>query len=285
MNQRASSNDPYSGAFDGAVEHQIGLYLEYGQAAVQCQAQNRSLLVHHEDLACDPASVITAMFALFDRHPEERVIRFVEQGRDKEIADRAPMHYRRLTISSDRSHLNSLDIWKIFHLTQTVRRSLGYSDPEMARHGFPESVDWPAGVAVPDRLIPLSGFHENAWQGLLMKEKATVLAYFSKCRDYRLFFEMESVFPEALGSHVQLEFFVSGQRIHGSQVLHGKRITKLEFSVCADTLHPIDSSGAYLFIELRSSHVYAPLAHVRGGSDYREQSFAIRQMKVVADHA
>lgn len=284
MSKRVSGKDPYSGCFDGEIEHQIGLYVEYGNAAVRCRAGNRCLLVHHEDLACDPFAVVSGLFALFDRHPDERILRFVEQGRDKEVADRAPMYYKRLTLSSDISHLSSVDIWKIFHLTGAVRKSLGYSTDEMTRYGFPATADWPSGVPVPDRLVPLSGFHEQTGQGLFMKDIAVIAAYFSRLRTYRLVFELESNFPEACGAHATLGVFIGGQRIHESQVASGNRIAKFEFSVSANALHPIDSSGAYSLIELRSSHVYAPLAHLRGGFDHRERSFKIKSMKIVPDH-
>ena len=160
MKARVEGGDVYASAFKGDLEANIGMYLEYAQAARQVlkSAAGKSLLVRYEDMAHKPATVVQDMFKLFEREPEEKVIQFVEGKWDRNIADRAPMNYRRLDVKAGFDALSPVDVWKIFSLTREVRNAFGYSDDVMAEFGFDVPSEWP-GMEVPSKVLQLYGFH------------------------------------------------------------------------------------------------------------------------------
>lgn len=266
-------DDPYAAAFSGTTEHTIGIYLEYGEAILRCLQHAKALRVRYEDMAEDPALVLKQMFGLFGRIPEDRVIAFVEHGRDKEIADRAPMHYRRLRINTDAGSLSPVDQWKILALTKSVREAFGYGDNLLSEWGFELVTDWP-GDEIPAVVLPLGGFHAKEPNGQSwMKKQGTLVAYMPKGTGYTVELALWSNFPESIGCPISLKVMVNGVVREELQVACGQQQTRVILDLTAADLLPVGAKGSYVVLKLCSSLVYAPVAIVPHATETRAVSF------------
>lgn len=272
-----SRQDKYAEPFSGDIEKCIGIYLEYGTACLRCLEQPDSVLVRYEEMAEDPGEVLRRVFARFDRVPEERVVRFVERGGDKEIADRAPMNYKRLTLSSKTDGLTPLDVWKTAEFTRGLRVASGYTDDYLAGIGYPVPEECP-GVDVPVMLTPLGGFHQTepnsyAW----MKREGRLIAYMPKTSKAVVRLMFWSNFPDVVteGKSVGLTLYVNGSQRQSVQVTGKKGAAVIEAVLLTDDLCPMGTTGCYAILELRSSMAYAPIAALDGSNDSRLVSFVL----------
>jgi len=281
MNARVIKGDAYSSAFKGDLETNIGMYMEYAMAVRQVlNSAGGGLLVRYEDIAQSPGTVVRKMFKLFGREAEDRVIQFVETGRDREIANRAPMNYRRLNITAGYAELSPMDIWKVFSLTCELRKAFGYSDTAMTELGFKVPSDWP-DVEVPLKVLPLYGFHQSSWIGdALMKRRGGLIVYLGKGRSYDVTLEFKSKFPEQIQGEVELRVFLNGIQRELLKVRTGSRSTMVNLKVHSDELVPMGNRGGYAVIDLVSSVAYNLIGHTENGDDAREISFQLINWKI-----
>jgi len=268
-------SDPYASAFSGDTESNIGIYLDYGHAITRCLDKSDSLLVRYEEMANDPADVLTRMFGMFGLVPEERVINFVERGRDKEIADRAPMNYRRLTMDVNHNEMTQVDIWKILALTRSLRNELGYTDEVMEEWGLPSAVDWP-GDDVPSAILPLGGFYPAEANGhRWMKQQGRLAVYIpsGKCRRVRI--DLWSCFPSEIvqGNCVNLCLLLDGRVLEQVTVPCGQQNTRLEVALSEADVQPMGVQGSFAVITLQSSVSFTPMTATADGLDVRDISF------------
>ena len=281
MKARVEGGDSYAAAFKGNLEANIGMYLEYAMAARRVlESSAGGHLVRYEDIAQNPATVLQEMFKLFGREPEERVIKFVEGTWDREIADRAPMNYRRLEVKAGFNALSPVDVWKIFSLTRELREVFGYSDEAMTHRGFEIPTEWP-GIEVPSKILPLYGFHPAGWiSGPWMKRRGGLIAYLGTGRSHKLTLEFKSMFPEHDQGEVEFRISVSGALREVRKVSPGSRSTRVELKIQGDDLVPMGTQGGYAVIDLVSSLTYCEIGYVHGGDDAREVSFQMANWKI-----
>ncbi len=274
MKARVDGGDSYAVAFKGDLESNIGMYLEYAMAAQKArEAVSGSIFIRYEDMSLDPAQVIRNIFKEYNAVPEDRVIRFVEKGSDNEIADRAPMNYKRLTISTGYGSLSSLDIWKIFALTKDVRNAFGYSDAQMKEWGFEIPLEFP-DVEIPPTVLPLYGFHKPISIGKpLMRRRGGLIVYLPKGFSQDLMLTLKSNFPEQVQKGVKLCVSVNNVERDVINVESGRRITDLHLNIHEEDLIPMGTQGGYAVIDLESSLSYCKLGHMAHGDDAREVSF------------
>jgi hypothetical protein len=281
MKARVEGGDSYAAAFKGDLEANMGMYLEFAMAArrVLNSAQG-GLLVRYEDIAQNPATVLQEMFNLFGREPEERVIEFVEGIWHRDVADRAPMNYRRLDVKAGFDALSPVDVWKIFSLTRELREVFGYSDEAMAEFGFEISTEWP-GIEVPSKILPLYGFHPAGWiGGPWMKRRGGLVAYLGTGRSHNLTLELKSKFPEHDQGEVELRISVSGVLREVRKVSSGSCSTRVDLKIQADDLVPMGTQGGYAVIDLVSSLTYCEIGHDQGGNNDHEISFQMANWKI-----
>ncbi len=279
---RVEEGDPYcDDAFKGDLEANVGMYLEYAMAARDVLRSGRDVqLVRYEDMAEAPARVVEEMLKGFGRAAEERVIRFVEGARDREIADRAPMHYRRLKLATSSTTLSPVDLWKTFSLTRDVREAFGYSDSAMVDLGFDLPLKWP-DADVPTRVLPLFGFHRaELLGGSWMKRRASLVAYFGKVQSHALTLAFKSEFPKRVGREVELRISVNGIERHTCSVGTGQQSTVIKLMVNEDELVPMGNKGGYVVVGLLSSAAYTPIGHTRNSFDAREISFLLNSWAI-----
>lgn len=281
MKARVEGGDAYSGAFKGDLETNIGMYLEYAMAAQQVlNSSGEGLLVRYEDIAQTPATVVREMFRLFGRETEERVIQFVEGKWDRDIANRAPMNYKRLNITAGYAELSPVDIWKVFSLTRELRETFGYSDAAMAEFGFDVPSEW-SGAEVPSKVLPLYGFYQAGWiGGPKMKRSGGLVAYMGKGRSHDITLELKSEFPEQIQGEVELQVSANGIRRAVIKVPAGNQTTVVNVKVHSDELVPMGNQGGYTVIDLVSSVAYSQLGHAAHGDDAREISFQLNNWMI-----
>lgn len=281
MKARVEGGDSYASAFKGCLESNIGMYLEYAMAARRILSSTAgSLLIRYEDMAQNPADVVLDMFKMFGREPEDRVIQFVEGTWDREIADRAPMNYRRLKVKPGPDALLPIDVWRIFSLTREVREYFGYPDERMNEYGFEVPLQWP-GREVPSKILPLYGFYQVGWiGGPWMKRRGALIAYFDKGRTHEVTLELKSNFPEQLQGTIELQLSVNGIHLETQKVNTGCRTTSVHLEIDSDALVPMGTRGGYAIISISSSVTYSELGHVAGGTDEREISFQLTNWKI-----
>lgn len=276
MQARVDGKDVYANIFDGTLEVNIGMYLEYAMAARRLlESCNGILLVRYEDMAKQPASVVQKMFQQFGRAPDSQVIEFVEGKWNKKIADRAPMNYRRLTIKAGFDQLMPIDIWKILELTRAEREFFGYSDDVMSEFGFEIPTEFPE-IDLPTKLFTLYGFHPSQWiGGPYMKQRSGLIAYFTKSLHKEITLELKSNFPEEILEDVELSISVNRIPREKFMVSRGKQITKVNLKIHRDDILPAINYGGYITIDLVSSLSYCEIAHKANGHDAREISFQL----------
>lgn len=268
-------SDPYASAFSGDTESNIGIYLDYGTAITQCLTKNDALLVRYEEMAKDPADVLKRMFGMFGREPEERVINFVERGRDQEIANRAPMNYKRLTMDLNHQDMSRVDMWKIASLTRDVRNSLGYSDDTMAEMGFDIPAEWP-GDEVPAAMLPLGGFHATEENGQRwMKQQGRLVAYLPAGASRRVSIDLWSCFNPEVVQHqgVTLSLIINGVVRNQVTVPSGQQATRLEITLSDADVQPMSTKGSYAVLTLHSSVSYSPMTTTPDSLEVRDVSF------------
>lgn len=280
MRARIEGGDPYTAAFKGGLELNIGVYLEYALAARKVlESTTGGLLVRYEDMAQNPSGVIRDMFNIFGREPEDRVIQFVEGKTDSTIADRAPMNYRRLRVKSEIEMLTPVDVWKIFSLTRGLREYFGYHDERMVEYGFDVPFQWP-GKDVPSKILPLYGFHKAGWLGEpWMKRRGALIAYFSTRDTHEITLEFKSDFPEQFSDIIELQVAVDGVCRQSRQIITGSQVTPIHIRISPDTMVPM-GPGGYVVVEVTSSVAYCEIGHTRAGDDGREISFQLSNWKI-----
>jgi len=281
MKARVDGGDPYSAVFRGDLEATIGMYLEYAMAVQRVLSSSPSgFMIRYEDMALNPAQLMRDIFRCYGSEPEDRVIRFVEKGGDKEIADRAPMNYRRLALSADYGDLSPVDIWKIFALTREVRNAVGYSDETMESWGFKIPSDWP-DVDVPSAVLPLYGFHQKGLiGGPLMKRHGGLIVYVPRGSSYDLVLTLKSTFPDQAETGVNLSVTVNSNARDIITVESGRRVTYITLAIHKDDLIPMGNRGGYAIIDLKSSLSYCKIGHEAHGDDAREVSFTLDHWKL-----
>lgn len=281
MKARVEGGDAYSSAFKGDLETSIGMYLEHAMAARQVlNSAGESLLVRYEDIAQTPATVVREMFKLFGREAEEGVIRFVEGKWDRDIANRAPMNYKRLNITTDYAALSPVDIWKVFSFTRELRDAFGYSDAAMIEFGFEVPSKWP-DVEVPSKVLPLYGFHQTGWiGGPWMKRRGGLVAYLGKGRSHDITLEFKSKFPEQVQGEVELRVSVNGIQSEVLKVAADSQSAVVNVKVHSDELVTMGNRGGYAVIDLLSSVAYSQIGHTANGDDAREISFQLSNWKI-----
>lgn len=275
MKARVDGGDAYSCAFKGDLETNVGMYLEYAAAARKALTAPCSLLVRYEDMAASPAKVIQNMFNMFGREVEDRVIQFVEKGGDPEIANRAPMNYRRLCVNGGLRELSPVDVWKIFSLTRGVRDEFGYSDTEMAGLGFDVPAEWPC-VDIPSQVLLLSGFHLKGLFGAAwMKRRGRLIVYLGKGRSHDVFLRFKSKFPDIMKDEAVLRLLINDVNREELSVRSGKQVVTVKLNIRSDELIPMGNKGGYVVIDLESSIAHNELGHSSDGVDAREVSFQL----------
>lgn len=281
MKARVEGKDAYSNAFKGDFERNIGMYMEYAMAARQVlNSVNGGLLVRYEDMAQKPAVVVRNMYKMFDREPETSVIQFVEGRWDSDIANRAPMNYKRLNINTGHAELSPLDIWKVYSFTREVRKSFGYTDAEMVELGFQLPNVYP-DEEVPLKVLPLYGFHQTAWIGNpWMKTRGGLVVYLGKNCSYHVALEFKSKFPEQAINGVELRVSVNHILREAIKIHVGKQTTIVDIKISSEELIPMGNKGGYVIIDLESSISYCQIGHTEHGDDAREISFQLSKWKI-----
>jgi hypothetical protein len=281
MRARVKSGDSYSAVFKGNLETNIGMYLEYASAAKRAMhAAEAALLVRYEDMALRPAVVVQDMFESIGGKPEERVIRFVEKGGDHEIASRAPMNYRRLSIPNGAGDFSPPDIWTIYSLTRPVRDAFGYSENEMKDLGLAIPGEWP-GIEVPPKVLPLYGFHQaKSTRKPWMKRRGGLVVYLPKGKSHGVILGFKSEFPNNIKKMVELRLSVNGVEREVLTVESGSRTIEVPLTIHRDDLVPMGNKGGYAMIDLVSSLSYCRIGHVVGSIDAQEISFKLSHWKV-----
>jgi|GEM_PF-6359643 hypothetical protein len=281
MKARVDGGDAYSNAFKGDLETNIGMYIEYAMSVQRVLNSTKGgLLVRYEDMAQDPANAILKMFKLFGRDVEDQVIQFVEGKWDKEIANRAPMNYKRLTVTSDYAELSPIDIWKVFSFTHKLRAAFGYSDNKMSELGFQVPSEWP-DIEVPSKILPLYGFYQTSWIGdTWMKRRGGLVVYLTKRSAHNISLEFKSKFPEQDYVGVELRVSINGIQREVLKVKNGKQSTVVNIKVHSDELVPMGNKGGYTVIDLESSIAYSQIAHTANGNDAREISFQLHNWRI-----
>lgn len=262
MQTRAEdAGDRYNGRFSGEVERNVGLYLQYANACAACLRHDHGLLVRYEDLANDPAGVLTRSLGSVGRAPDDRAIAFVERGGDNEVADRAPMRYRRLTIDCGLGNLTETGYWKVMHLTHDARAGIGYDDEALAGMGFELPRDWPGDV-VGEAVLPVAGFgrpneHGNMWMG----DSGILVAYLPRGKR-RVGLSLWSDLPARLVQQTGASLLVAvGQSIKEAiPVESGARQTDIEIVLDEEDLTEMGTKGACALITLTAPFSYAPIA-------------------------
>lgn len=281
MKARVEGGDAYSNAFKGDLEANIGMYLEYAMAAQQAlNTAEGGLLVRYEDIAQVPAEVVRKMFKLFELEPEKRVLQFVEGNWDVEIANRAPMNYKRLKVTAGSSDLSPIDRWKVFSFTRNLREVFGYSDAALSEFGFEVPLEWP-GEEVPSKVLPLYGFHRAGWVGgPLMKRRGGLVVYLGKRRSHEITLEFKSKFPDQIQREVRLAVSVNGIHREKITVKSGNQSSVVKVTLYSDELVPMGKRGGYGVIDLVSSLAYSQIGHASKGHDAREISFQLKNWKI-----
>lgn len=266
-------SDPYGAVFSGDTESNIGIYLEYGHAIKACLEKNNALLIRYEEMAKDPANALRRMFGLFGLAPEARVVDFVEHGGDQEIADRAPVNYKRLAMDTNHNRMTRVDAWKVLTLTRDLRTALGYSDEMMAGYGLPFALEWP-GDEVPAAILPLCGFHAadsdgNRW----MKQQARLAAYLPTGSSRNVCLKFWSCFPDEVlqGQPATLTVLVAGKIREQIPVPAGPQGTTIVVTL-SDDLLPMGASGHFVELTLHSSVTFTPLTTAPDSLDVRDVS-------------
>lgn len=279
MRARIATGVEHSAVFGGDVEHNIGMYLEYAEAALQCMSESRALLVRYEDMANDPAAVLSSMYGALSRTPEERVIRFVEKGGDKTIADRAPMNYKRLAVRCNQNNYAPDELWRIAVLTARVRTSLGYDDAMLSSMGYELQEFFPPPVPAP-MVVPLSGFYPDSGQGACwMSERGALVAYFPERSRNEISLKFWSCFPAGMLPFgiVNLRILVGGVVREELSVREGEQLSSVCLFVSADEMSPMANGAGWVRIDLHSSAVFSPLAQTDTGGDTRSISFLLAE--------
>lgn len=277
MKARVDGGDKYADAFKGDLESRIGMYLEYALAARRTMDQAENLmLIRYEDMALAPRKVMENIYSFSCSKPEERVLKFVEQGRDPEIANRAPMNYRRLEVKSNSDVFSPADIWKIHSLTSIVRNEFGYSDEAMKELGFESPSLWTGGE-IPKVLLPLYGFSApDSSGGHWMKKRAGVVVYLPQRKVYELTVHFKSNFPDLIDEEVELKVFINGQLRNSASVTHGEKKSTVNILFSKDELVPM-GAGGYVIVDFFSSNSYCELGHYPSGVDALEHSFQLQK--------
>lgn len=277
MQARVKGGDAYSKPFQGTIEANIGVYLEYSKAAKKIlDCSSNSLLIRYEDMAEDPCAVIDQMFRIFGRDVEECVANFVDGQWDVEVANRAPMNYKRLKVKTDYSDMPPVDLWKIAALTHSVRESFGYSDQEMNRMGIDVSTNWP-GMDVPLKLFPLYGFNSaGMFKKLWMKKNAGMIIYLNQRKGHHeVLLRLASDFPDYDIGNVQLHILIGGDLIELVSVKTGKRVTEIVLDINSRHAIPMGKEGGCVIVEFESSLSHNELGHSSTGHDAIEKSFCL----------
>jgi len=275
MQQR---NDPYAGAFAGGTERNIGMYMEYAEAVHRCMQNTRSQLVSFEEIAQDPVRVLTRLHRIFDREPDEHVMRFVEGAPDKEIPVRYNINYRRQKLSANAGDLTPVDLWKIGNLTKGIREAFNYSDEMLSALGYNIPTEWP-GEELTAAFLPLSGFYPAEANGnIWMRREGRLIAYLPPkySNGCSVDLNLWSRFPgEIAGDGITLDVFVNGKPKHQFLIQSGPRRSLLSVRLERYDLKPVGNAGSYAFVELRSSIAYAPAVIIPNAKDIREISFVL----------
>ena len=281
MHKRANnSEDVYASAFRGELETNLGMYIDYADAAARCLKDDGAVLIRYEDLALDPAGTVKGMFDCFGKSVDGRVRDFVEGKYDREIADRAPMNYRRLKVTNDLGGLSELDYWKVVKITEASRELIGYGARQMAGFGYPSVGDWP-GLDVPCVVLPMSGFHEMEQHGRWMKKTGLLIAYLVPSSG-TVEIELRSNFPQLPPDRANntLRVEVNGNVVEELGITKGQSHYKVVIPVADRYVTPMGKRGGFMLIRLRSGVSYSPMALLEGGKDTRQLSFLLTRAEV-----
>jgi len=284
MRGRVAAADNYSSVFDGCLESNLGIYLEYGRAIQKTLKAQNSMLVQFEEMANAPGDVLTRMYGYWGRTPDERAINFVENGNDPEVADRAPMCYRRLQVRHSDGVFSTNEAWKILALTRSLRESFGYTDDFLADIGWDIPTEW-MGEFEESTLFPLDGFFPPNEEGALhMRKKGALVAYFGKGNRHVIGLKFWSSYPEFVdGDVIKLTITVNGRIVGELCPGTGPSVTCFDYEFTGEDMQPMNEKNNMVVIELEASHTFSPMASVLGGDcadnrsvllyDYSVESF------------
>ena len=284
MRGRCVANDDYSGAFDGCIESNLGVYLAYARAVKRTLESKNSLLIQYEEMANDPAEVLRRMYGYWGREPDDRAVNFVENGNDTEVADRAPMFYKRLKLRSTSDLFTPDEIWKIATLTRSVRSELEYPDELLAGVGWDIPAEW-SGHLAQSQVFALDGFLPPNEEGAMyLARRGSLVVYLKKARKHILDLKFWSEFPDYLkAEEVSLTLSINGKEIGRVFPGIGPQVSRFEYEFRDEDLQAMNAEDQYAIIKLESSHTFSPMATTVGGTSGVNRSVLLYDYSVISE--
>lgn len=281
MQGRVLGGDRYSDAFDGTLERNLGIYIEYARAIREVLESPNSMLVRFEDMSFDPQEVLKRMYAYWDREPDDRALNFVENGNDPEVANRAPMFYRRLQVRSSPELFTPGESWKIAALTRGVRSVLGYPDDYLSAIGWDIPAEW-EGTIEESVVLGLDGFYPPNEEGALyLRKRGSLVVYLKKARRHTLDLKFWSDYPETIDpEEIKVVISINGKLVGELQLGVGPTVTCFDYEFNDDELRPMNNDNRYAVIELYATRTFAPIATVAGGTCANERSVLLYDYSV-----
>ncbi len=284
MQARVEGGDAYAGVFDGGVEANIGIYLEFTKAVVESLKHANSMLVRYEEFALDPAGLITRMMGALGKVPDDRALKFVEGSRvfDQEVADRAPMQYIRLNLQSHAERFSPVERWKIINLTRQIREAAGYDDNLLRAMNLYVEQEWPLDE-IPAVVLPLWGFHlDPGISSLWMKKKASLVAYIPAGKEACIRLNFASYYPDYMAEFIpqSLRGRIGERLASHIDVGSGPRQLSMLIDVQPEELQPIGVHGHFAIIDLEAASSWIPFVHSPDNQDLREFSFQLVDWKI-----
>jgi len=276
---RVQGADPFAAAFEGSIEASVGLYLDYAHASRRLLQQDPGALwVRFEDLALAPAAVLQRLHDHLGLAVEERALRFVEQGNDPQLEDRAPFRYRRPGLQTADDFLSPEERWKLYHLTRSVREPLGYDDAQLRALGFAVPAAWPGG-ALDEAVLPLYGFGaaEAGSGARSMGRRGALLLYCAPGRRFELELTLVANLPESFAGPHRLQLQVGDRVLHQHLFDSGLQCFDLQLELDERDLTAVGDAGSFAIVELECSSACCPLAHDATSPDGRELSVQLHR--------
>ncbi len=284
MQDRIKNNYPHSEVFKGSIEYQIGLYLRYADAAHCALKLESSHRVAFEDVAHQPQESISRLYAVFNRKPSAEILDLVQHGGRQEVADRAPMKYRKpLRVKTDLSTFSLTDLWKINLLTKHARESIGYDDTFLKALGLVIPTQSP-GNKLETKLVAMSGFHfhdndgemSNTVKGLWSSGQSKLIAYLEQFKSYRITLEVLTLYPDKIITEEQviLTTLVNGNIQDEIKISAGLNQYSIDILLSPEDLLSMDKS-AYAILDINCSSSFCPLIDSIDSADIRRLAFQI----------
>jgi hypothetical protein len=277
MRSRVEDNDPYSSSFQGGLAANIGLYIEYARAAFTASQHSESLLVKYEELAERPGGVLKRLYKAFGINASDDIIEFIETAKNQEIADRAPMFYRRLSLKTHIDSFSLIELWNILNLTKFECSQIGYDEAFMSNLGLDTNMDWPLND-YPCMILPLFGIYEADEQGFRWAKKcSSILLHIPNSKAKIFHLQITYNYPEELANRksqkIRLE--AKGHTLKEIDLPAGAHSLSIDIALSEEHLNIVNNYGHYVIINIETVCGFVPLAHIKHSKDLRQLAFRI----------